>query len=51
MFMNLNATATTLTALVTGANKGIGLAICRQLLRSNVSVILTSRSVERGRAA
>ena len=38
-------------ALVTGANKGIGLEIARQLGQAGVKVILGSRSEERGRAA
>jgi NAD(P)-dependent dehydrogenase (short-subunit alcohol dehydrogenase family) len=39
------------TILVTGANKGIGLEICRQLARLKHRVILGSRSAERGEAA
>lgn len=42
---------TPLTILVTGANKGIGLEVCRQLARLNHRVILSARSVERGEAA
>ncbi|MBI4204885.1 MAG: SDR family oxidoreductase [Betaproteobacteria bacterium] len=38
-------------AVVTGANRGIGLEICRQLARRGVTVILTSRSAAKGRAA
>jgi len=39
------------TILVTGANKGIGLEICRQLARAKHRVILSARSTERGQAA
>jgi NAD(P)-dependent dehydrogenase (short-subunit alcohol dehydrogenase family) len=35
-------------ALVTGANKGIGLEICRQLAHEGVQVVLTSRDEARG---
>ncbi|PKI65332.1 (+)-neomenthol dehydrogenase-like [Punica granatum] len=38
-------------AVITGANKGIGLEICRQLAANDVRVILTARDVERGFAA
>lgn len=39
------------TALVTGANQGIGLDTCRQLAEENYAVILTSRDENAGRAA
>lgn len=39
-------------AVVTGANKGIGLGVCRELAKlPNVVVILTSRNEDAGRAA
>ena len=44
-------TATNRIALVTGANKGIGLEIARQLGQAGVEVIIGARSSERGRAA
>jgi len=40
-----------MTILVTGANKGIGLEICRQLARLDHQVILSARSAERGEKA
>ena len=40
-----------MTILVTGANKGIGLEICRQLARLDHHVILSARSAERGENA
>lgn len=38
-------------AVVTGANKGIGYEICRQLARKGLQVVLTSRDAEKGRQA
>ncbi|GMQ05337.1 hypothetical protein CsSME_00050405 [Camellia sinensis var. sinensis] len=35
-------------AVVTGANKGIGLEICRQLASNGITVILTARDEKRG---
>jgi NAD(P)-dependent dehydrogenase (short-subunit alcohol dehydrogenase family) len=38
-------------ALVTGANRGIGFEICRQLAQRGLHVVLTSRDAARGEAA
>jgi (+)-neomenthol dehydrogenase len=38
-------------AVVTGANKGIGFEICKQLASNGVTVILTARDVKRGNEA
>ena len=38
-------------ALVTGANRGIGFEVCRQLAKNNCTVILTSRDSVLGEAA
>jgi NAD(P)-dependent dehydrogenase (short-subunit alcohol dehydrogenase family) len=38
-------------AVVSGANRGIGFETCRQLARKGVTVVLTSRSAAKGRAA
>ena len=38
-------------AVVTGANRGIGLEICRRLARAGLTVVLTSRSAAKGRTA
>jgi NAD(P)-dependent dehydrogenase (short-subunit alcohol dehydrogenase family) len=39
------------TALVTGANRGIGLEVCRQLARRGMRVVLGARDEARGEAA
>jgi len=41
----------TRTALVTGANRGIGLEVCRQLAAKGLAVVLTARDADLGRAA
>jgi NAD(P)-dependent dehydrogenase (short-subunit alcohol dehydrogenase family) len=38
-------------ALVTGANRGIGLEVCRQLGKKGISIILSSRNAELGQLA
>ncbi|NDJ55116.1 MAG: SDR family oxidoreductase [Chloroflexi bacterium] len=38
-------------ALITGANRGIGYQVCKQLAARGLEVILTSRDEKRGRAA
>jgi NAD(P)-dependent dehydrogenase (short-subunit alcohol dehydrogenase family) len=38
-------------ALVTGANRGIGLEVCRQLAARGIRTLLTARREDRGRAA
>lgn len=40
-----------LIALVTGANRGLGLEVCRQLARQGMTVILTARDREKGEQA
>ncbi|KAK6162388.1 hypothetical protein DH2020_002229 [Rehmannia glutinosa] len=35
-------------AVVTGANKGIGLEICRQLVSQGITVVLTARDEKKG---
>ena len=38
-------------AIVTGANRGLGLETCRQLAKQNITVILTSRNEDKGKRA
>ncbi|QCE12266.1 neomenthol dehydrogenase [Vigna unguiculata] len=42
------AASTTRYAVVTGANKGIGFVICKQLVSNGVTVVLTARDEKRG---
>nr|AFK37109.1 unknown [Lotus japonicus] len=42
------AEATARYAVVTGANKGIGFAICKQLSSNGITVVLTARDEKRG---
>ncbi|MCB0431372.1 MAG: SDR family oxidoreductase [Flavobacteriales bacterium] len=39
------------TALITGANRGIGLEICRQLAMNGFTVVMGCRDVEKGKQA
>ncbi|KAH7863400.1 hypothetical protein Vadar_017034 [Vaccinium darrowii] len=47
----VTGTATNRYAVVTGANKGIGFEICRQLASNGITVILTARDEKRGTEA
>ncbi|KAK9273665.1 hypothetical protein L1049_018475 [Liquidambar formosana] len=48
MAETITTPATNRFAVVTGANKGIGLEICRQLASNGVMVVLTARDEKRG---
>jgi NAD(P)-dependent dehydrogenase (short-subunit alcohol dehydrogenase family) len=47
----MNSNFQTKYALVTGGNKGIGLAICQDLLKAGFEVILAARSFHKAKAA
>ena len=44
-------TERSLVALVSGANRGIGLEVCRQLADKGFTVLLGARDMDKGRAA
>ena len=44
-------TSSTPLAVVTGANRGLGLETCRQLAGKGIRVILTARNADKARAA
>ncbi|RVX20368.1 Salutaridine reductase [Vitis vinifera] len=48
MASTISDSATMRCALVTGASKGIGLEICRQLASNGIMVVLTARDEKRG---
>lgn len=49
--MKQESASTPLVALVTGANRGIGLEVARQLAQREIQVVLGSRDLARGEAA
>jgi len=51
MNMDANIWPVRQTSVVTGANKGVGLEVCRQLALQGVTVILTARDEKRGKDA
>jgi (+)-neomenthol dehydrogenase len=51
LFLHLFQTFFFRIAVVTGANKGIGFEICKQLASNGVEVILTARDVNKGNEA
>jgi NAD(P)-dependent dehydrogenase (short-subunit alcohol dehydrogenase family) len=48
---NMSGSEAERVAIVTGANRGMGLETCRQLAAKGLRVVLTSRDESRGRAA
>ena len=50
-FLNFIPMETTKIALVTGANRGIGFAVAKELLKNNCTVIVISRTEKDGKEA